>query len=155
MLLFRQSFGRGQQPLQLALRSSRKLSVFALHSLSFAHPASAAQLATIQRSCFHTSHANLRRARDVEREDFHADTVETIKGSDDNYMLPHPLWQGEYVDGVKVTHENPQKLIDWLAMAVVKTIRFNFDWMSGYSWQRLNESIWLKRLVFLETVAGS
>lgn len=33
-------------------------------------------------------------------------------------------------------------------------ISFNLDWMSGYSWGRLTESDWLRRIIFLETVAG-
>ena len=35
-----------------------------------------------------------------------------------------------------------------------RAIRFNFDWMSGYSFGKLTESKALTRIVFLETVAG-
>lgn len=29
-----------------------------------------------------------------------------------NYLLPHPIWKGEYVDGTKITHRPPATLID-------------------------------------------
>jgi len=27
-------------------------------------------------------------------------------------MLPHPIWKGEYVDGIKITHREPESLVD-------------------------------------------
>lgn len=70
------------------------------------------------------------------------------------YTLPHPIWQGEYVDAVKITHNPPKATVDKLAYYTVQLMRFNFDWMSGYSWGRLTEEKWLRRILFLETVAG-
>jgi len=73
------------------------------------------------------------------------------KGS---YLLPHPIWKGEYVDAVKATHRKPETTIETLAYYVVRLMRFNFDWMSGYSWKAHTPDIYTTRLIFLETVAG-
>jgi len=71
-----------------------------------------------------------------------------------SYTLPHPIWKNEFVDGVEITHTPPENLTDKLAYYTVRLMRFNLDWMSGYSWGRLTESDWLRRIIFLETVAG-
>jgi hypothetical protein len=95
------------------------------------------------------------------------------------YTLPHPIWKNEYVDAVKITHLDPENFTDKLALNTVRLMRyasarhpvvlitsgasclfarahfrFNFDWMSGYSWGKLTEADWLRRIIFLETVAG-
>jgi len=70
------------------------------------------------------------------------------------YTLPHPIWQNEYVDAVEINHTPPENLTDKLALYTVRLMRFNFDWMSGYSWGKLTEADWLRRIIFLETVAG-
>jgi len=69
-------------------------------------------------------------------------------------MFPHPIWKGEYVDGVQITHRAPEKLVDKLAYYSVRLMRFNFDWMSGYSIGTMTENKWLSRIMYLETVAG-
>lgn len=68
--------------------------------------------------------------------------------------MPHPIWKGEYVDAVEIKHTPPERFVDRLAYGTVQLMRFNFDWMSGYSWGKLNEEKWLRRILFLETVAG-
>ena len=45
--------------------------------------------------------------------------------------------------------------MDTLAFNIIRATRYNFDWMSGYSWRPLTEKIWLNRILFLETIAGS
>eukprot|EP00456_Euglypha_rotunda_P074495 TRINITY_DN6825_c0_g1_i4.p1 TRINITY_DN6825_c0_g1~~TRINITY_DN6825_c0_g1_i4.p1 ORF type:complete len:134 (+),score=17.90 TRINITY_DN6825_c0_g1_i4:39-440(+) len=52
------------------------------------------------------------------------------KEEEHDYLLPHPIWHGEYVDGVEVTHRNPKSMADIVAKATIKLIRFNFDWMT-------------------------
>lgn len=74
--------------------------------------------------------------------------------ANDNYLLAHPIWEGEYVDKVEITHVKPESTLDKIAYYTIQLIRFNFDWMSGYSWRKHTDQIWLNRLVFLETVAG-
>jgi len=69
--------------------------------------------------------------------------------------MPHPIWDGEYVNRVEITHFQPVGLTDTFAFWAVRIMRFNFDWMTGFIFQKHpNEKTWLNRLVFLETVAG-
>ena len=88
----------------------------------------------------------------VEEHEMHADP--SIKRHDKDWTLSHPLWKDTYVGQVAYTHLPPQNFIDKLALATIKTIRFNFDWMSGYSFGKLTIKKALTRVVFLETVAG-
>lgn len=66
----------------------------------------------------------------------------------------HPLWKDTYVNQVAYTHLPPQTTVDSMAFWTIRLIRFNFDWMSGYSFGQLTERKALTRIVFLETVAG-
>jgi hypothetical protein len=71
-----------------------------------------------------------------------------------DYTLPHPIWPNEYLDNVQITHHPPQSKVEWAALATIKIIRFNFDWMSGFIFGKRTEKKWLKRILFLETVAA-
>lgn len=42
-----------------------------------------------------------------------------------------------------------------MALYSVRLMRFNFDWMSGYSIGTMTEQKWLRRVMYLETVAGN
>jgi hypothetical protein len=81
-------------------------------------------------------------------------SVPSIHRADKDWTLMHPIWKHEYVNQVHYTHLPPQSLADKLALYTIKAIRFNFDWMSGYSFGKLTESKALTRIVFLETVAA-
>ncbi|PRP89567.1 alternative oxidase, mitochondrial-like [Planoprotostelium fungivorum] len=72
----------------------------------------------------------------------------------ENYNLPHPLWRNEYIWRVKVTHKPTEGLSDRLALLTIKAIRFNFDWMSGWSTGKVTTDKALNRICFLESVAG-
>jgi hypothetical protein len=78
----------------------------------------------------------------------------SIKRTDEDWTLIHPLWKDTYVNRVSYTHMPPNSLSDKLAMWTIQAIRFNFDWMSGYSFGPLTEKKAITRMVFLETVAG-
>eukprot|EP00743_Colponemidia_sp_Colp-15_P003014 GILK01003259.1.p2 GENE.GILK01003259.1~~GILK01003259.1.p2 ORF type:complete len:328 (+),score=37.35 GILK01003259.1:2074-3057(+) len=71
-----------------------------------------------------------------------------------DYNLPHPIWHGEYVYRVKPTHRPPEDLIDKLALATIRATRFNFDWMSGWMFGKPTVEKAVRRICFLETVAG-
>jgi muramoyltetrapeptide carboxypeptidase LdcA involved in peptidoglycan recycling len=75
-----------------------------------------------------------------------------------HYTLPHPIWNPKELNNVEITHVKPSKIIDKLAYGSVQTLRFLFDVFSGYYWGKLfgtlNEKKWLRRIIFLETVAG-
>ncbi|XP_064386462.1 uncharacterized protein LOC135334994 [Halichondria panicea] len=76
----------------------------------------------------------------------------------DSYSLPHPIWSAAEVDGVEVTHRPPTDRVDKAAFYTMKLMRFMFDLFSGYGWGKwrgtLSERKWIKRFIFLETVAG-
>jgi hypothetical protein len=73
---------------------------------------------------------------------------------DSDWTMSHPIWAGEYIGRVKYTHLPPVTLADKLAAFTIKMIRFNFDWMSGYSFGKITRRKALNRIVFLEAVAG-
>jgi len=72
----------------------------------------------------------------------------------DDYVLPHPVWLKEDLDKVPIAHREPENNVDKLAFYIAKVIRFNFDWMTGFSWTKKNELTWLNRIIFLESIAG-
>ncbi|KAL0486698.1 alternative mitochondrial oxidase [Acrasis kona] len=72
----------------------------------------------------------------------------------DDYNLPHPLWNESYIWNVAHQHKPPTTLIDKLALYTIRTIRFNFDWMSGWMWGKPTINKALNRICFLESIAG-
>ena len=78
----------------------------------------------------------------------------TVVSSDKCYMLEHPIWSDEEKNCVEIEHRKCVTLSDYAAYAAVRTLRFNFDLFSGYYFGNMDESKWLTRIVFLETVAG-
>lgn len=77
---------------------------------------------------------------------------------DAEWHMPHTIWEQSSLKAVKVTHQEPSKAADRLAYWSVQTVRAGFDVLSGYKWGTymgtLDEKAWLKRIIFLETVAG-
>jgi len=80
--------------------------------------------------------------------------IPSVKYNENDYNLPHPIWANEYIYRVKNTHVNPRNLIDKLALWTISAMRFNFDWMSGWMFGKPNLKKALRRIIFLETVAG-
>ncbi|XP_053408786.1 uncharacterized protein LOC128559888 [Mercenaria mercenaria] len=68
--------------------------------------------------------------------------------------LPHPIWSENELHSVQITHKPPEGFVDKAAFFTVKTVRRGFDVVSGFSRGERNEYKWLKRIIFLETVAG-
>ncbi|GAU99582.1 hypothetical protein RvY_10559 [Ramazzottius varieornatus] len=68
--------------------------------------------------------------------------------------LPHPIWSREQLDSVVVAHKAPKGFVDWCAYLSVQALRKSFDLTSGYTFGKKNEANWLRRIIFLETVAG-
>eukprot|EP00050_Salpingoeca_kvevrii_P016762 m.58490 g.58490 ORF g.58490 m.58490 type:complete len:320 (-) comp7149_c0_seq2:123-1082(-) len=71
----------------------------------------------------------------------------------DNPMA-HQVWSQEEVDGVQITHSPPKDGIERIAYLGVRALRVGFDIGSGYAFGPINESKLLRRIIFLETVAG-
>nr|UNU90929.1 alternative oxidase [Oncomelania hupensis] len=70
------------------------------------------------------------------------------------YTLPHPIWSEKELHEVQITHTPPEGKVDKLAYFTVKILRGSFDILSGFKRGERNEFKWLKRIIFLETVAG-
>ncbi|XP_013379624.1 alternative oxidase, mitochondrial [Lingula anatina] len=70
------------------------------------------------------------------------------------YILPHPIWSEEELNSVEITHRVPENFTDKAAFYSVKILRNSFDIFSGFNWRKRSEKQWLRRIIFLETVAG-
>jgi len=74
------------------------------------------------------------------------------------WSMPHAIWSRESLESVRISHEPPELLADHAALGAVRLLRGAFDLLSGYTWGRragsLDEAKWLRRIIFLETVAG-
>ncbi|EDQ92214.1 uncharacterized protein MONBRDRAFT_14481, partial [Monosiga brevicollis MX1] len=55
---------------------------------------------------------------------------------------------------VQQTHIEPKDLSDRVALTAIRIIRKGFDFFSGYMFGPINETKFLRRAIFLETVAG-
>lgn len=71
----------------------------------------------------------------------------------ENYFLMNPVYTKEYVESVKPKHIPPMTFRDRAAFATVQVMRFFFDKLTGYG-PNMDEKKWLRRVLFLETVAG-
>lgn len=74
----------------------------------------------------------------------------------------HPVYTAEQIERVQVAHRNAQTWSDYVALSMVRTMRFCFDRITGYkhgkNWKgeeyRMSEKQYLIRNIFLETIAG-
>ena len=73
------------------------------------------------------------------------------KGS---YRLAHHIWNAKEAENIEITHVQPKGVRDWIAYSIVKMARLSFDLVSGYNPEKMNETKYLRRIIFLETVAG-
>eukprot|EP00211_Chloroparvula_japonica_P017481 CAMPEP_0119144178 /NCGR_PEP_ID=MMETSP1310-20130426/35491_1 /TAXON_ID=464262 /ORGANISM="Genus nov. species nov., Strain RCC2339" /LENGTH=270 /DNA_ID=CAMNT_0007135887 /DNA_START=154 /DNA_END=966 /DNA_ORIENTATION=+ len=81
--------------------------------------------------------------------------VQTVPRKDGDYMMPHPVWTESELHNVTQEERKPEGLKDWLARITVQTMRFNFDVLTTYKFQKIpTKATWVNRLIFLETVAG-
>lgn len=76
------------------------------------------------------------------------------------YAMPHPVWNEEALNNVKIDHKEPLTFGDRFAHLFIQSMRVGFDVLSGYRkvfpWQDniISEKKWINRVLFLETVAG-
>jgi hypothetical protein len=71
-----------------------------------------------------------------------------------SYRSPHPVWHMGDAEKVQITHVKPSKIKDYLALGLVKFFRKGFDIFSGYKPGKMTEKHYLRRCIFLETIAG-
>lgn len=72
---------------------------------------------------------------------------------DRDYLLMHPVYTQDYLVTVKPTHKPRETMRDRVGFAAVQVLRWCFDRASGYG-PNMSERQWLRRILFLETVAG-
>jgi len=79
-------------------------------------------------------------------------------GLDLSHLLTQSQWSSEELDAVEIKHREPTLLVDKLAYRSVQLMRLGFDILSGYKIKKMTggmrERDWLRRVIFLETVAG-
>jgi len=69
-------------------------------------------------------------------------------------VMQNPVYSKEYMESVRPVHIPPQEMHQRLAFATITAMRKSFDIATGYHPDRMNEARWLRRIIFLETVAG-
>ena len=75
------------------------------------------------------------------------------------YTFPKRRWTDEELD-VKITHIPPETTADKAAYYTVRFFRLAWDLFSGYTfghrygWFKWGENMWLRRVIFLESIAG-
>ncbi|KAF4725613.1 hypothetical protein FOZ63_025369 [Perkinsus olseni] len=71
-----------------------------------------------------------------------------------NHSLPHPIWNLTEIEQVEQTHYPPRGFSDRAAYYTVQALRHTFDTLSGYKFGKHDAKLWVRRMVFLETVAA-
>jgi hypothetical protein len=75
-------------------------------------------------------------------------------------MMHHEIYSEQELNDVKITHKKFESWHDRVAYAAVRTLRFFFDTFTGYvhgsqhSKTDMTEQQWLRRFIFLESIAG-
>lgn len=69
--------------------------------------------------------------------------------------IQHEVWSEDEVKAVRLTHVDPKTITDKTSLTLAKITRVMFDKVTGYKHEgRLSPAVWLRRLIFLETIAG-
>jgi len=72
----------------------------------------------------------------------------------EDYRFPHFVWDLKDAEKVIISHVEPKTFRDKLAYYTMKVMRFTYDKISGYKPGEMNESLYIRRCIFLETFAG-
>lgn len=78
-----------------------------------------------------------------------------VQGSIEPPSDAHPVcaYDMTYLESIHPTHLPPKNLTDRIGLGAVQTMRWTFDKLTGYG-PSMTEIQWLRRMIFLETVAG-
>lgn len=71
-----------------------------------------------------------------------------------SYTLAHPIWKQEHIDAIQITHRDVVSFRDRWAYFSVWTLRKGWDLLSGWSILPVTEARAIRRVIFLETIAG-
>lgn len=77
-----------------------------------------------------------------------------VDNAEPTYRMNHPIWTKEYERNVEITHEPVKTTGQRMARKTIDFLRLGFDFFSGYSFGKITNTKLLRRMVFLETVAG-
>jgi demethoxyubiquinone hydroxylase (CLK1/Coq7/Cat5 family) len=72
----------------------------------------------------------------------------------DSYRFPHPVWNLKDAEKVEISHYQPKTIRDKIAYFTMKIMRTSFDKITGYKPGQMSESLYIRRVIFLETIAG-
>ncbi|KAK9866205.1 hypothetical protein WJX84_007474 [Apatococcus fuscideae] len=78
----------------------------------------------------------------------HGDTT------DMSYLMTQPSYDMEFLESVRPHHKPPERALEYVALYAVRTVRFCFDKLTGYNYDKMTEKQWLRRILFLEAIAG-
>jgi len=70
------------------------------------------------------------------------------------YHQAHAIWNLKDAENVQQTHLKPKGFSDRAANLYCVLFRYFFDFVSGYKHGKMTESLYLRRFIFLETIAG-
>lgn len=73
---------------------------------------------------------------------------------DDDYLLYRPVWDPVYAEHVEITHKEPEDFSSKCAYYTIRTVRVLFDIVSGYAFGKVTGRKIIRRIVFLESIAG-
>ena len=71
-----------------------------------------------------------------------------------SYRMAHPVWSLQDAETIDMSHQKPKGLKDRVALNMMKLLRSSFDLFSGYRPGKMTEERYLRRFIFLETIAG-
>jgi hypothetical protein len=71
-----------------------------------------------------------------------------------SYRSPHPVWSTDDVENVQITHVPAKLFRDKIAYAMMKGLRVMFDYFSSYKPGKMTEELYIRRCIFLETIAA-
>ena len=85
-----------------------------------------------------------------------------------DYMMHHEIYSPKELNDIRITHKKFESWHDRVAYAAVRSLRFFFDTFTGYihrsksdqtkkihhPQKTMTEQQWLRRIIFLESVAG-
>jgi hypothetical protein len=70
------------------------------------------------------------------------------------YHQAHPIWNLKDAESLEATHLKAVTFSDKLAWGTMKAFRIFFDFVSGYKKGKMTEALYIRRFIFLETIAG-
>ena len=92
-----------------------------------------------------------------------SDVSSNLEKNDDasldlNHLITANRWSSEELKAITPTHRQPEDWVDWASYMTVRGMRSGFDLFSGYKFRTvlgtMHERDWIRRVIFLETVAG-